>query len=403
MASNSNDIVLDDDYVAGLLAEEAADCSLKYSSMGLDAYNKPAKRPAHHPTPNTRFLRNVVRGVDVHNQNLLSQERAESQARLRDLEEVEAKKRHAERERHRRQRPGPQDMRSRMLGNIHSILGGASKKRKVDDDDNGNGKRAESTENLEPHRSKRSREEQDEKGKDKERAAHSHDSREKGRSKNRDLFADHDAKQSYLREDEERGSGRSEHRRSRHRSDKAEDRRIGGHSGERGHERHHYSPRRDSESERSSRKQRDRDRDRDRDHDQSTLQAQDSDSDPLEDIIGPKPPSPVRRRGRGATSGASGIDNRFATDYDPTNDVSLDHNEEDDDWSTSLEALRARQQWKQQGADRLRAAGFTEDEVKKWESGGQRNEEDVRWTKKGEQREWDRGKTSKTKSDGSEV
>jgi hypothetical protein len=32
------DDILTDDYVAELLAEEAKDCSVKYSAMGLDAY-----------------------------------------------------------------------------------------------------------------------------------------------------------------------------------------------------------------------------------------------------------------------------------------------------------------------------------------------------------------------------
>lgn len=36
-----NDDILTDDYVAGLLAKEATDCSLKYSSQGLDAYQNP--------------------------------------------------------------------------------------------------------------------------------------------------------------------------------------------------------------------------------------------------------------------------------------------------------------------------------------------------------------------------
>lgn len=45
----------------------------------------------------------------------------------------------------------------------------------------------------------------------------------------------------------------------------------------------------------------------------------------------------------------------------------------------------------------MRDAGFTEEEVKRWESGGrmaagERNEEDVKWSKPGERREWDRGK-----------
>ena len=62
----------------------------------------------------------------------------------------------------------------------------------------------------------------------------------------------------------------------------------------------------------------------------------------------------------------------------------------------ALEALRDRQKWKQQGAARLREAGFSEDEVKKWEKGGvagaEKGEEDVRWSGRGEGREWDRGK-----------
>lgn len=117
----------------------------------------------------------------------------------------------------------------------------------------------------------------------------------------------------------------------------------------------------------------------------------DEDSDPLDDIIGPKPPPEVRARGRGAVSAGSGIDSRFSTGYDPAADVSLDFDEEND-WEQALEALKDRQKWKQQGADRLRAAGFTDEEVKKWEKGGEKREEDVTWAKKGEGREWDRGK-----------
>lgn len=39
----SNDELLTDDYVAGLLAKEASDCSLKYSAMGLEAFNTKKK------------------------------------------------------------------------------------------------------------------------------------------------------------------------------------------------------------------------------------------------------------------------------------------------------------------------------------------------------------------------
>lgn len=117
----------------------------------------------------------------------------------------------------------------------------------------------------------------------------------------------------------------------------------------------------------------------------------DYDSDPLESIIGPAPPPPVRSRGRGTFSQLSGIDSRFSADYDPTADVQLNIDEEND-WDQALEALRDRQKWKQQGAARLRAAGFTEEEIGKWEKGGEKREEDVKWAKRGEGREWDRGK-----------
>ena len=65
---------------------------------------------------------------------------------------------------------------------------------------------------------------------------------------------------------------------------------------------------------------------------------------------------------------------------------------EQNDWDQALEALRDRKRWQQQGADRLRQAGFTEDEIGKWERGGEKGVEDVRWRGKGEGREWDRGK-----------
>jgi hypothetical protein len=119
----------------------------------------------------------------------------------------------------------------------------------------------------------------------------------------------------------------------------------------------------------------------------------DYDSDPLDEIIGPQPPPApqVRSRGRGTLSLGSGIDARFSATYDPSVDVQLDPDEEND-WDQALEALRDRQKWKQQGADRLRAAGFTEDEIRKWEKGGEKTEEDVKWARRGEGREWDRGK-----------
>ncbi|KAJ5918267.1 hypothetical protein N7454_010642 [Penicillium verhagenii] len=143
-------------------------------------------------------------------------------------------------------------------------------------------------------------------------------------------------------------------------------------------------------------------------------------SDPLEDLVGPLPANeaPVRSRGRGAyKANASNIDSHFASDYNPALDIQPDHDDErtatqatrravsglmtgDDDWDTAMEALRDRARWRQKGEERLRAAGIGEETIGRWKtesapsSGvtGERDAEDVRWSKKGEGREWDRGK-----------
>jgi hypothetical protein len=97
------------------------------------------------------------------------------------------------------------------------------------------------------------------------------------------------------------------------------------------------------------------------------------------------------------------MDKHFAPDYDPALDVRLDSDEEftaknktEGDWDEALERFRDRQKMRQQGAERLRQAGFTDAEIKKWEQserkGGEKDEEEVVWNKPGEGREWDRGK-----------
>jgi hypothetical protein len=72
---------------------------------------------------------------------------------------------------------------------------------------------------------------------------------------------------------------------------------------------------------------------------------------------------------------------------------------EDDDWDMAMEALRDRERWRQKGAERLRAAGINEAAIDKWKADpafagldGEGKPEDVQWAKKGEGREWDRGK-----------
>lgn len=125
-------------------------------------------------------------------------------------------------------------------------------------------------------------------------------------------------------------------------------------------------------------------------------QEESEDSDPLDEFIGPVPPSQscpiVRPRGRGATGAR--MDSRLSDSYDPKSDP-IANAAQADDWDEAAEAFRDRQKWKQQGAQRLRTAGFTEEQIKKWENQGpkgERNLADVKWSKKGERREWDKGK-----------
>lgn len=130
-------------------------------------------------------------------------------------------------------------------------------------------------------------------------------------------------------------------------------------------------------------------------HRRPRLRSPTSDSDPLESIVGPLPPPPeptVRSRGRGAHKANSmGIESRFSSTYDPSTDIGAASGVEDD-WGDAVEAFRDHQRWKQQGADRLKAAGFTDEQVKKWEKGDEPNEDDVVWTRRGQKREWDLGK-----------
>lgn len=104
---------------------------------------------------------------------------------------------------------------------------------------------------------------------------------------------------------------------------------------------------------------------------------------------------------------------RFSSDYDPQQDISRDvdppQDAEDkrtgrdrngDDWAEALQAARDRANYRAQGAARLRQAGFTEQQVAKWEGKKQHGSKDgegdplegYQWTAKGATREWDRGK-----------
>ena len=104
------------------------------------------------------------------------------------------------------------------------------------------------------------------------------------------------------------------------------------------------------------------------------------------------PPAQVQVRGRGATTSGAGLDRRFAEDYDPKLDLAgNDDNDGDEgDYEDELQMRMDRAQAIKLQAERLRSAGFTEEQIENWTKG---KEAEVKYGKKGETREWDRGKT----------
>ena len=92
------------------------------------------------------------------------------------------------------------------------------------------------------------------------------------------------------------------------------------------------------------------------------------------------------------------MDVHFSTDYNPATDVHV-NSEEDSDWDRALNAMRDRANFQRTQAARLLAAGFSEEQVKQWETRPSRSDpehggdaRDLKWKAKGEEREWDRGK-----------
>ncbi|KAF3768482.1 hypothetical protein M406DRAFT_220629, partial [Cryphonectria parasitica EP155] len=362
------DDLLTDEYVADLLAKEAGDCSLKYSTMGMEAYTT---SPTNKLKPNTRFLRNIIKGTNRHNNALAAKELSESQARLRDLADAKEEKR-------KKYTPSASEIRGRQLGNIAALLSG-----KTDED-------ARRLADMEAA-SRRQREKKEKHDKRRRSLERYSVTRRRGR---RSEGGDED--NTYCRRnsssEDERGVGESS-RKKRHR-----ERSRSPKEGPRTHR--HRSPTRRKRRDDIAEETPDRPSHR---HSKSTgkptrsKQANDNDddgnaeSDPLEDLIGPAPPPTVLPRGRGALKGSSGMDSRFTPEYDPRSDLQAD-NDSPDSWDTAVEAFRGRAKMRQQGADRLRQAGFTEDEVKRWEKGGEKTIDDVQWAKKGEKRAWDQGK-----------
>lgn len=337
------------------------------------------------PKPNTRFLRNLVKETDSHNAALLAKEAADSKTKLRELA---GKKAQPER-----------DIRARQLGAISALLTGNATKQprtggRLKDIDE---QRRESERGMTPR---------DQSDKHNKRSGEGDRRRHQSRESLRDRSSDRDDRRSERRSHSARDDDKDLTSSRRHRSDRGRlsppsddykswrshrsSRRSRSRSRSRSPRRsRHKDSKRRERSPRESRRRHDEENEKsksNRDSKSSKKASKDYDSDPLEEIIGPLPPPKVVARGRGAASAASGIDSRFAEQYDPKLDLSAGDNESGDDWDMVLDLVK----WRQQGADRLRAAGFTDREIEGWETG---KKAEVKYSKSGETREWDRGKS----------
>ncbi|KAL2020205.1 hypothetical protein VTK56DRAFT_8631 [Thermocarpiscus australiensis] len=368
--------ILTDDAVAELLAKEASEASIKYSSVGLEAFR--STKPSSKAKPNTRFLGRIIRETTSHNAALLAKEASEAQARLDDLTEVQERKR-------RRLNPSASDIRRRQMGDIFSIL--QSRKR------NNGAERSDGPRQKDDGRDKGRSRESDRHHKRDDGRQEAPDEEHRSRRKNKDGTIDEHRRRHRRRSRSPPNRDRGYRGRSPLVSDDEDER-------PRRSEPHHRKSGKDHDligSESSKRRSYGRlceDGDSFSSRSERSFPAEGVESDPLDEFIGPAPPSrsPVRTRGRGAIRGAAAMDSRFSEDYDPALDVEQLESAAADDWDEAVEAYRDRQKWKRQGAERLRAAGFTEDQIKKWEKGGEKDIDDVRWSKAGERRAWDMGK-----------
>ncbi|KAI9733345.1 MAG: hypothetical protein M1834_003429 [Cirrosporium novae-zelandiae] len=396
--------LLDDDIVADMLKKDARDSSIRYSSLGLQAYLP--KRPVNAaPKPNTRFLQNIIRETDNHNAALRAREIQDSRTRLKQLGKRSEQCTYPPEpglwpSDNRPENNGPDSKRRKVHG---CDKNDRHQRRFLDPSESENEKNRRQCSNGRAHRkrqteysshkfdkgqysrSSRVRHHQHRKydriptdvggrrGSDEKRPF-----KEKSRSSSSEVSEPGYHKQRSRSPAVEKSSPISPHFRSNHLSDA------------RG-----LSPNRSSSRRRGFKLSGSKEKINKLSSSRSRFRsASSTDSDPLCDLIGPSLPlassSNIIPRGRGVLN-QSIIDSHFSPNYNPSLDMQPNA-ESDDDWDQALEAMRDRQLWKERGAQRLREAGFSEGEVTRLERGTEYRTANLRWGRKGEGREWDRGK-----------
>ncbi|KAJ5668297.1 uncharacterized protein N7477_006867 [Penicillium maclennaniae] len=406
---------MDDDYVAQILATEARENSQKYSVEGLSAFI-PRKPASNAPKPNTRFLRHLIKETDNHNTALKRKEEREARDRMRLLKN---------------KANGDSTSRSQTsrTQDRQSSTRDTNKLRREDHEDRHRSHRrrhrSRSISTDRDHSRRQPRRDDYERVRDEHRDGNRSDRRRESHRHDSSRTERRSRKRSYSRSRSR--SPRRDRSSERHRSERRSRRpksSSGTHSSQSHRTHKGRGPGGDEVAHSGSRTSWDRTRHTEHEPSSTTPplhQRSDDESDPLEDLVGPLPPQKdsetIRSRGRGAYKhSTSNIDAHFAPDYDPTLDVqptddaySADKQlsrrpvaglmTKEDDWDMALEALRDRAKWRQKGEDRLRAAGMTDATIDRWKSNaafagvdGERHPDEVKWSKKGESREWDRGK-----------
>jgi hypothetical protein len=70
----------------------------------------------------------------------------------------------------------------------------------------------------------------------------------------------------------------------------------------------------------------------------------------------------------------------------------MDEDEGGNNWDDAVEAFRDRQKLRQNQEERMRAAGFADEQIQRASGTDDKATESVQWSKAGEKREWDVGK-----------
>ncbi|OQE24175.1 hypothetical protein PENFLA_c010G07549 [Penicillium flavigenum] len=388
---------MDDDYVAKVLAKEAKESSIKYASQGMSAF-MPSRPTSNAPKPNTRFLRNLIKVTDNHNTALKLKEEREARERMRQLK-YKASGASVKCE--------DQETTGEEIGKI--VIARIEKEHEVaplrrnETDRGGIDEGTKSMTELE-----RGTKTAVDIGVNTGITSHLEgvDGTEIRNTPGGDVSDHTRGPPAILRTGTEVPTVIAIEDTNSYKSRRSKREDASPHGSRRSHLETSTQHKRVSPL--------------------STMTARQSEmgdeSDPLEDLVGPLPPrqdeAPIRSRGRGAYKhNMSNIDAHFAPGYDPATDVHLDEDKlhsmgqessrrpvaglmtKDDDWDMAMEALRDRERWRSKGEERLRTAGIDEAVIDKWKNNtafagmdGEGKPEDVQWSKKGEGREWDRGK-----------